>query len=176
MTSKKKKPVRRKIAKKDYEPALRIETTRPDPEDNIVDESVGRELLPESDTPAPASVASNPIHAKYPSPKKNKEFVARWKQLIGGVVSRSNFKMGHLYQLEILCDLYVEYDVLTKFIRMKGHTYTAHGRQGRIVKPYPQVTLLTRVQSEIRSYCKMLGLLMTPDKSGESGGEDSEWA
>lgn len=144
--------------------------------DNIIDVSVGGQLLEDPADTAPASVDSNPVHAKYPPPKKGKEFSEKWRQIIGGVVSRSNFKMGHLYQLAILCDLYVEYGVLQKFIAAKGYTYEAIGRQGVILKPYPQVQLMMRVQGEIRNYSKMLGLLMAPDKSGESGGEDSEWA
>jgi phage terminase small subunit len=158
------------------DPSLRIEPKeKPDPEeveDSVVDATGPDPLLDDLDDPGPLS----PIQAKYPSPKKNPEFRKRWDNLIRGVVSRDNFKVGHLYQLEILCDLYVEYDALAKFIRTKGYTYVALGRQGRIVKPYPQVTQINRVQAEIRSYSKMLGLLLSTDKSTESGGEDNEWS
>jgi hypothetical protein len=146
---------------------------KPDPEDmDVVDATTDGHV----DEAEVASVSGDPVHSRYPSPKKCKEFTSKWRQLIGGVVSRDNFKMGHLYQLEILCDLYVEYGALSKFVRIKGHTYTSVGRNGKDIKTYPQVSLMFRTQAEIRSYSKMLGLIMTPDKSSTSGGEASEWA
>jgi len=169
------RPATRKIKKaegQDFTKRL-YPKDRPDPEDGIVDATTD---LMQEDTVAPSNVELDPVHSKYPPPRKNPEFAKRWRQLIAGVVSRDNFKMGHLYQLEILCDLYVEYDELAKFIRVKGHTYTSIGRNGKTIRPYPQVNLLSRNQSEIRNYCKMLGLIMNPDKSRESGGEGTEWA
>lgn len=146
-------------------------------EPNIIDVSTGGSLPPEEEGAGqPMDTSAKPAKDRYPAPKTSIEFVKRWNKLIGGIVSRENFKIGHLYQLEILCDLYVEYDVLAKFVRTKGYTYAAVGRQGRIIKPYPEVTQMNRVQSEIRSYSKMLGLLLATDRSGESGGEDNEWA
>ncbi len=83
--------------------------------------------------------------------------------------------MSYLSQLEILCDLYVEHDTLLKFIAANGYTYRAVGRQGISIKSYPQVAQMNRVKSEIRSYSKMLGLVLTRDKELRNAGEEEAW-
>lgn len=112
---------------------------------------------------------------RYPSPKKNYVFKEQWYKLIDTVAGRENFQTFHLSQLETLCDLYVEYEVLTKFVRTHGYTYTAFGRQGKAIKTYPQVIQLNKINAEIRSYLKILGLLLVKDVSGKSNTEGNEW-
>lgn len=114
-------------------------------------------------------------HVVFPPPKKNPIFVRKWKNLIDTIASRDNFKPVHLFQLEVLCDLFVEYEQLSKWIRTHGYTYTAIGRQGKQIKTYPQVAERNRVKDQIRGYSKMLDLI-TPKgagggKSGKAGGE-----
>ncbi len=107
----------------------------------------------------------------YPPPKKNNIFRKKWKEYIENISARANFNRGHLSQLEILCDLYVEYAELSKFVRVNGYTYEAFGRQGKAIKPYPQVLQMNRVLSEIRNYSKALGMLIKKDETeGKSEG------
>lgn len=114
-------------------------------------------------------------HVAFPPPKKNPVFRQKWQSLIKTIAMRDNFKPIHLFQLEVLCDLLVEYEQLSKFIRQHGYTYTAIGRQGKQIKTYPQVAERNRVKDQIRGYCKMLDLI-TPKGAGDGKGKDGgEW-
>lgn len=112
---------------------------------------------------------------KYPPPKKNPTFRLKWSRFINNVTKRENFNIAHLDSLEILCDLYVEYEELQAFVRKNGQSYMSVGRSGEVWKHYPEVNQLSRVQAQIKEYTKMLGLLLKKDHGNESGGEDSEW-
>ena len=114
---------------------------------------------------------------KFPPPKKHPTFRAKWFRFIDNVSSRDNFKVGHLDTLEILCDLYVEYEQLHEFVRVNGRSYLSVGRQGEVWKFYPEVLQLTKVQGAIKEYTKMLDLILKKDHgAGDGGGgEKSEW-
>lgn len=112
---------------------------------------------------------------KYPPPKKDPRFREKWAQYVENVAGRENFKVGHLNTLEILCDLYTEYEDLREFLRKNGRSYQSYGRQGMIWKFFPEVQLLSRVQADIKEYTKMLGLLPKKDHAPESGGEKDDW-
>lgn len=113
---------------------------------------------------APITIADLPVPKKYTPPKAHPTFVKMWEVLIDEVTSRENFKKGHLYQLEILCDLYVEVDKLTSALEISGYTYeTSGGRNGDQYKMYPEVAQLNRARAEIRNYSKHLGLLLFKD-------------
>ncbi len=111
----------------------------------------------------------------YPPPKYSRVFRRKWFEFIVNVSERENFRHGHLSHLEILCDLYVEYDSLTKFVRTRGYTYFAVGRQGKVSKTFPEVAQLNKVQMEIRNYSKILGLVLKKDDSTGNSGEAEEW-
>jgi phage terminase small subunit len=113
---------------------------------------------------------------KHRSPKQHPVFVRMWNKLIPEVISRENFKDGHLHQLEVLCDLYVEYAKLEALIEQWGFTYVSNGgRSGDQIKIRPEVNQMNRVRSEIRSYSKMLGLLLFKDTDvGQDEGAE-EW-
>lgn len=112
---------------------------------------------------------------KFPPPKKNPKFRKVWGQFIDSITRRENFNIGHLNALEIFCDLLVEYDDLSTFIRKKGRSYQSVGRSGAVWKLYPEVTHLKAVQHQINVYIKQLGLTLRRDESGLSDGEASEW-
>lgn len=112
---------------------------------------------------------------KYPPPKCHPIFEKIWLEHIDNITARENFKIGHLQPLAILCDLYVEYLELTKFIQDHGRSYKSVGRSGTIWRFYPEVGQIKVVQSQIKEYTKLLGLLLKKDYSIESGGEASEW-
>lgn len=119
-------------------------------------------------------------YVQYPPPKKNYIFRKRWKEFIEILVAKPNFKMAYLNQLEILCDLYQDYERLSKFIRTRGHSYEANGRQGKQIKLYPEVELRKHVMVEIRNVTKQLGLDIgsddTPGTGGSGSGQDKdEW-
>lgn len=126
--------------------------------DDVVNEEVDNEIEREN-------LVELETNDKFPSPKKwNKIFTERWNEYVDDVVKRDNFKQGHLAQLAILCDLYVEYDKLSRLIAKKGYTYKSIGRNGVQYKVLPEVGQLNRTRAEIRSYSKTLGLLLVKDK------------
>lgn len=112
---------------------------------------------------------------KYPPPKRNPLFRRKWMRFIENVTARKNFNIAHLDSLEILCDLYVEYEELGEFVRVNGRSYCSVGRNGEVWKPYPETNELKRVQALIKEYSKMLGLLLKKDDGTVSGGEGDEW-
>lgn len=113
---------------------------------------------------------------KYPPPKKNEVFRRKWGQFLASVINRENFHVGHLNSLEVLCDLYVDYEDLRKFIRINGRSYQAFGRHGKIWKFFPEVNQLNKVQASIKTYMLILGINLKRDESGESGGEKENWS
>lgn len=123
--------------------------------------------------PPPDDVAAK---HKYPPPKKHPVFRKKWMRFINNVVKRENFNIAHLDSLEILCDLYVEYDELQEFVRVNGRSYCSLGRAGETWRLYPETMELSKCQSQIKEYTKMLGLLLKKDHGKESGGEEEEWA
>lgn len=158
-----------------------IPELRPDPEE---DDS-GAELLgPDEDDIDPidaefskyANEIKDPVK-KYPSPKKNPIFRAKWKEFVKVISNLPGFKTVYLHQLEVLCDLYVEHAELSKIIRQRGYSYQVNGRQGKIIKVFPEVAQRNRVNSEILKYSKILGLVLAKDK-GQGGdpnqGDDFE--
>lgn len=118
---------------------------------------------------------SKHAHLKYPPPKNNPVFVRKWKDLVTAIVARENFKQAHLLQLEVLCDLFVEYEQLSEFLRINGYTYTSEGRNGLLVKNYPQVMQLNRAKAEIRNYSKVLNIMLSKDKDKTDEKESSSW-
>lgn len=111
--------------------------------------------------------------SKFECPKTHPEFVRKWDSLLPEIMGRDNFKRGHIYQLEILCDLYVEYAELMNILEVVGQTFvTTDGRNGTQLKQRPEVNQLNRVRSEIRNYSKHLGLLLVKDS--DTGGDDED--
>jgi len=142
----------------------------------IVKTHTGPEPITPPENFISTTVNNSEMVQKYPAPKSHPIFVKVWNDFIENIAGRENFKTGHLNSLEILCELYVEYDNLKKFLEKKGRSYKAQSRMGTIWKFYPEVAQLNTVQSQIKEYMKMLGLLLKKDHSTESGGEKSEWS
>ena len=121
--------------------------------------------------PEPVDELSN---HRYPPPKRHPKFRRIWGQFIDGIINRDNFNVGYLNSLEILCDLFVEYEELSAFIRKTGRSYQTFGRSGMIWKLYPEVGQLKSVQHQINVYMKQLGLILKKDESGLMG-QQGEW-
>ncbi len=183
-TSKTKKEMRKlkikPVPSNDNFSAVVFDKPEPDPEIDGVEESdmdiLGDTSIDEDLAYEEAREGMDPEkhpHVKYPAPKPGKIFKQMWRSFLPSIVARGNFTTAHLHNLEILCDLYVEQARLSKFLRVHGYTYTAFGRQGKQVKPYPQVQEKNRVLAEIRSYSKMLGLVLDKD-TGQSK-QTEEW-
>jgi phage terminase small subunit len=116
------------------------------------------------------------VDKRFRSPRSDADFSKVWNKLIHEITTRENFKPGHLHQLEVLCDLYVEYDRLRLDVKRLGYTYeTGEGRNGVQIKIRPEVTQINRCRSEIRSYSKTLGLLLVKDTDFNTGEEEDEW-
>lgn len=109
---------------------------------------------------------------KFPPPKKNPIFRKVWGDYIDSVSSRENFSPGHLNSLKILCDLFVDYEELSAFVKTKGRSYLSIGRSGNTWKLYPEVSQLKSVQHQINVYIKQLGLVLKKDEFGGEGRED----
>lgn len=111
----------------------------------------------------------------YQSPKSSTAFTKRWKTLCPEVMRRDNFKEAHLHTLELLCDLYVEYDNIVATLEVTGLTYEDISRNGRQVKTYPEVAQLNQLRTHIATYTKMLGFVLMPDKIVGNEKEKDEW-
>lgn len=112
---------------------------------------------------------------KYGSPRpQDEKFSEFWLKFIDKVVSRENFHESHLQQLELLIDLYIEYDKLTEIIEEEGLIYHNTGRYGHSIKPHPAVQLRQKTVSEIRAYSKLLDLVLAKDNTTNEP-EDDEW-
>jgi phage terminase small subunit len=114
---------------------------------------------------------------KFKSPRKEKAFVKYWKMFLGDIENRDNLKHSHLHQLQILCDLCVEYDELKEAITFAGRTYDSVGRNGTQIKIHPYVQQMNRVVSEIRNYSKILGIQLVKDTTTtKDEGETNDFA
>lgn len=114
---------------------------------------------------------------KYPPPKKHPVFRRMWGLFIDNISARSNFHLGHLETLRVLCNYYVEYEDLEEYIRKNGRSYCSVGRAGEVWKLYPEVNQLNRVREGIQQYSKMLGLILKKDEgdAAQQGEDDAAW-
>lgn len=109
----------------------------------------------------------------YPAPKAGK-FKEYWDRYLPKVIGRDNFHVAHLDQLEVLCDMFVEYHDLTNFIKKNGYTYKSDGRYGEAQREYPEVKIRQKYISEMRQYQKQLGLILEKDKDNNEDGKYDE--
>lgn len=113
---------------------------------------------------------------RYPPPKNHPVFRKRWMSMIDNIVERDSFKDFHLHLLEVLCDIYVEYEALAKILRTEGRTYKSITRFGIQIKTRPEVPQMDRLLSEIRAYAKQLDLSPKKDNSFQvSDDEEDSW-
>lgn len=111
----------------------------------------------------------------FPAPKEDHTFEKYWNRYLPKVTGRENFHVAHLDQLEVLCDLYIEYHNLTQFIKDKGYTYESDGRYGESHKIYEEVKIRQKVVAELRQYSKQLGLVLEKDNDKKEMDESNEW-
>jgi phage terminase small subunit len=111
---------------------------------------------------------------KFHAPKKDEEFIYYWDKLLPQVVKRENFHESHLEQLEILCDLYLDYNRLTEFVKINGFSFMTSGRYGDTSREHVEVKVRQKTVSEIRAYSKLLGLTLSKDDAATDEVED-EW-
>lgn len=107
--------------------------------------------------------------------KEDEKFSRYWEIFVEDIQHRENIKKSHLLQLEVLCDLMLEYDTLKEEIKIYGRVYISVGRNGEQVKLRPEVTQMNRVVAEIRAYSAMLGLRLVKDTTASSGGTENEF-
>ncbi len=129
---------------------------------------------PEGDRPEIEFIGTH-WHKKFPPPKKNPEFRRKWAMFLDIIAKREDFNDGHLFQLEILCDLYAEYYDLGKLLRIEGRTYETVGRQGRQIKIRPEVTRVDKVLNQIQAYSKGLSLSISKKNVDGKGANEEEW-
>lgn len=106
-------------------------------------------------------------------PKGSTKFKKYWNILILDLSKKVNFCRSHLLQLEVLCDMYVQYEDLKNQLKKEGMTYVSEGRNGVQIKPHPALAQFNKVTVEIKNYCMLLGL--RPDKIDAPPKEKNEW-
>lgn len=119
---------------------------------------------------------------EYPPPRgefrdetDQKIFDQYWKVLLPEIAGRDNFKLGHTFQLEKLCKIYVWSVKLERDIQQSGWTYLSEGRNGVQQKTSPEVAQYNEFLRRIEGYTKMLGLTLYKDKkTGSQKGEAAE--
>lgn len=110
------------------------------------------------------------------SPRKEPSFKRYWDNFIGDIKDRPNLKPSHLWQLQVLCDLCVEYDDLREIISLTGRTVSnGGGRNGNVSHIVPEVLQLNKVLIEIRNYSRMLDLVLVKDTKTKAEEEDNEF-
>ncbi len=122
------------------------------------------------------------ILLKYPCPrvdkntgKPEKEFQFYWETFLPEIATRTNFHIGHLQQVKVLCDMYVEHDHLMNLIDVEGSSYESETRNGIQLKMRPEVEHLKTVRAQIAIYSKMLGLLLTKSTNIAPTKEKDDW-
>jgi Phage terminase, small subunit len=111
------------------------------------------------------------------SPRKEPSFRRYWDNFIGDIKDRPNLKPSHLWQLQVLCDLCVEYDDLREIISITGRTVSnGGGRNGDVLRITPEVSQLNKILIEIRNYSRMLGLILVEDTKTKGEEEENEFA
>lgn len=116
------------------------------------------------------------MEKNYPAPKKNKIFKHYWETLLPKVIERENFHISHLKQLEVLCDLYIDYHNFSKYLEENGYTYESDGRYGVVRREHPEIKLKQKSVSEIRQLSKALGIVLAKDTSSNRDEEGDEWS
>lgn len=134
------------------------------------------EIVPDPEAAPKKKTATNNVWLrKYPSPKVHPIFLQKWAALIETIATRDNFIDSHLFQLELLCDLYAEYSDLGKIIRTEGRTYHSMGRQGEQIKMRPEVAQMNRILDMIYKYSRALQLTISADGYAGKDAEEDEW-
>ncbi len=110
----------------------------------------------------------------YASPKKKeKKFTAYWNKFIIIIAKKEGFNDIVLKNLEILCDLYIDYDDLTAILKEEGWTTTSDTRYGTQHRSHPAAGERTKILSDIRHYSKLLGVKISTIEAPEE--VENEW-
>lgn len=135
----------------------------------FVDEEYSQQFMsihdydkPKQDTekmPAPKDAASK---LKYPPPRKDPVFRKHWTDLIDLLPKKPS--IAQLKTLEVLCQLYIDYDNLTEFLRVNGRAFKVVTRFSTFRKPHPEVAQLEKVRNGIRGYTAKLNLFPKVEK------------
>jgi phage terminase small subunit len=94
---------------------------------------------------------------------KSNTFRKYWRMFIPQITDRKNTFNGHREQVIILCNLYEEYHILSKFIKENGYSQIISGRYGEQIKKWPEVEQRNFVIKEIRVIMKTMGLEISTD-------------
>jgi phage terminase small subunit len=169
MTSKKKPPQRRRIKLSDG--------TILEADDNSKKHAKSGKAVYNKEQPDPEETPPDNDGSPYPPPRKNPVFREKWKRYIDNLAQRENFNDGHLDSLEMLCDLYVDYADLSKFIRKNGRSHKVVTVTGESRRLYPEVIQLDKVRSQIQKLLGRLDLFPKKDKSqGKDKRDQEEWS
>ena len=109
------------------------------------------------------------LRKKFPPPVKTKEFSDYWFKFVRACGDNPSFGIHQLKNIEILCNLYTEYDRMTYeldvyFEENAGYSVVSHGRYGTQHRPHPIIGERKGVLGEIRQYTKMLAIELKPLK------------
>ena len=116
--------------------------------------------------------------SSHPPPRDHHVFVQKWEELIPILELKPNFSAHTYTQLEMLCDLYVDYYELSEIIRKQGYTDKASRAQYKVIKTSAHVSQRNTVIKQIYELTKILGLSQLAGGNGKpkkSKEEDNEW-
>ena len=117
----------------------------------------------------------NALQDEFTPSKSNAQFQSYWFKFLEILQTRESFSKLHLKNLEILCQLFVEYDNLTNILEQEGSTYQTEGRYGIQIKARPEVIQRKDTIAEIRQFTKILGIVLDKDKGGDADPTENEW-
>lgn len=116
----------------------------------------------------PAPPGSTPLFKHY------------WEALIVELESRDMLKSWALFQLETLCNLYVEEKEIQIAIKNAAGMFYENneGRNGNVRKPTPEARRLGEIRSQILQFNKNLGFVLSRDSAPKKNSKvtEDEWS
>jgi len=112
--------------------------------------------------------------AGYKAPMKGKEFKKYWDKLSPIITNKLGFDESCLKNLEILCNLYVDYDRMTESINDNDMVIVNEGRYGIQCRPFPLINERQKILGEIRHFSKLLGMKIDHESKPDEELQD-EW-
>jgi hypothetical protein len=115
----------------------------------------------------------------FAPPRQGDKFRKYWERMLPKIVNRTNFHESHLFNLEVLCSLYVDYEIITDYFDLMGVdgliTVSEGGRNGPQEKHSILALRRDRLLGDIIRYTKILGLVLAKDVDADDEEEENEF-
>lgn len=104
-----------------------------------------------------------------------KEWNHYWSRIVDSI-DRDKVKPSHIKQMQLLCDLYIEYDQLSETLEQEGYLVTNITSQGETHKINPLYNAKDRTVKSIMQLTKSLGIeLYTSKDDTPTEDQENEW-